>query len=367
MQNKLDFLPFLKGLDSTSDDYSSLCPFVSPAWANFCIENTVPSEQYGVLSRDRKPFEVWLTVGPRSSRLRKNFQSIGLNEPSSTELASITTEYNNLIGSEDFEALAEHMDEIFDALAQRHDWHELRLCALNLSQKNSAIASALRKGWLWHIHDERTTYSTQLQLAGPGPIEQLFSSNTRQQLRRNKRKLELRHSDLTLETTRNCEIAQSWLDELAILHQLKWNSNGETSGFANPSFARFQQSLLSTWLPQGKLDLVKLSCSGRTVAILHFMTNSSTVFFNMSGINYLEFGDFKPGLLGHWIAMQHFKEKGVQTYDFMGGTNQYKQSLSTKSHEQFGLLIRRPSLRFLAEHHLRNFKRSRTSKKINAS
>jgi CelD/BcsL family acetyltransferase involved in cellulose biosynthesis len=339
--------------------HPSRTPFLSGDWLLHVSSHLEPTERYGMaVEKDSSAF-VWLTVGSRKGRLGLLHRSIGLNEPSSKKLESITTEYNGLLGQTESFSLIHASRDILRLFASRPDWHELRINALDAEQRASLEAAAVELGWITHLHSQQLTYSTKLTKCKDERVETLFSPNTRQQIKRMDRKIHKEVGSLSFEVSANTEQALDWLNELSILHRAKWNANGESSGFANHHFFNFHKDIIRKWHPENRLRIFRLVTAQSVVGYLHFYLHNQSAFFNMSGINYDEFAKYKPGLLLHWYCMEHFRKKGFELYDFMGGTNRYKESLCTDKSMQFGLIIRRPLLRFKIEHYLRQLKRKR--------
>ncbi len=353
---------FLSDLDDSYESHGAATPFTSLAWLAQVNQHLEQDERYGLIYDQTNQVVAWLTVGRRSSRFSRSHPSLGFNEPSSAKLASVTTEYNGLFGSQSPDALSRASSEILKLLITRKDWEEIRITAISEQELQSFKAACQQHNLLMHIHSEQFSYSTDLTASLGQSIESLFSANTRQQLRRMARKVEKERGPLTIQTAETSGEALAWLSELAELHKARWNTNGETAGFVNPGFVEFHRSLIESTPRSYRVELVKVIAGENTLAVLHFLRSRDSVFFNMSGIDYQRFEMYKPGLLAHWMAMEHYRQRGLKTYDFMGGTNRYKESLSTTKFKQYGILIRRPKLKFLLEHWARAFKRKNQSK-----
>jgi hypothetical protein len=302
---------------------------------------------------------VALSRGRRSSPCSRSHASLGFNESSSTELADVTLEVNGLFGAAGI-AFEDALPAVLQHLCTTPGWDELRVNALSLGQAAALWASAQRLGLLAHEFKRSQTYWIDLDdinaQARPDYLA-TRSANTRQQLRRALKSLQAVHGELRLEHSADLAQAHDWLDRLAALHRHRWDAQRQSKGFAQPAFARFHHDLLGEFHPTGRIEILRASAAGHDLAYLYNFVAQRRVYFNMCGVDHETMAEFKPGLLAHWQAIEHYRARGMGIYDFGVGSNRYKNSLCTHQDSQVGMVVRRPLLKFKLEDAARRLKR----------
>jgi Acetyltransferase (GNAT) domain len=334
--------------------------FLSQVWIDYYFSQWPKTDHYGVLSQNDRVIAC-LSKGVFTSRLRFSFLSLGLNASSSEGLQSATLETNGAIGSNSNELLTK-FPSILDALLQSSNWDEIRVDAMLAPEADTIANLASDRGLICHLDSENKTYSVDLEKIRSefsGDFIASRSSNTRAQLRKALRKTEQELGKVVLRVAETSEQATHWLGELAALHKIRWNSGGEVNGFVNSTFSQFQDGLVQFCFSQGVLQMLRLDAGNKPLAYLYNFKYKGQILFYMSGVDYKGTESFKPGLLAHWFAIEHNLATGAKTYDFLAGTNRYKESLCTESASRVCLRLRRPTLFFKVEHWLRQLKRAR--------
>lgn len=172
---------------------------------------------------------------------------------------------------------------------------------------------------------------------------QKLSSNTRQQVRRLMRAGERVGVRFELATADQIDEV---FEELIALHQSDWTARGEPGVFAAPRFVEFHRSLLHDWLPRGRAVLARLSVAGSPIVVLYGYVARQKFDFYQSGMTREKFDSLpSPGILAHVLLMRELavSDRGVKAYDFLRGTSEYKQRLSTTSKPLVGLKVWRPT------------------------
>jgi Acetyltransferase (GNAT) domain len=334
--------------------------FLSQVWIDYYFSKWPENDHYGLISHNNSAI-AQLSAGTFSSRLHFRYTSLGLNVSSNVGLRNATLETNGAIGN-DATTLLNTFPAILDLLLAKADWDELRVDALLEEEANEIIAVASAKGLSHYVESENKTYLVDLEKIRnefAGNFLASRSSNTRAQLRKAQRKAEQELGKLKLSVAQSSLEATGWLKELSILHQVRWNQFGKFDGFANPTFSEFQHGLVQTCFDNSTLQMFRLDAGGTTLAYLYNFIYKGKVLFYMSGVNYKDTDQYKPGLLAHWLAIEYNLAAGAKTYDFLAGTNRYKESLSTHSANRVCLRLRRPKFFFTIEHWLRQVKRAK--------
>jgi len=166
-----------------------------------------------------------------------------------------------------------------------------------------------------------------LRKSGTGLLDRM-SANTRYQLRRSARCFTA-GGPLLVHRAPDVAEGHRWLDALATLHQQTWERRGLPGAFADANFRRFHHALIDRGLPRGEVDLLEVSAGPRRVGYLLNFVFRGTVYAYQSGFDYTLAGRHeKPGLTCHHQAIEMYLRKGMDRYDFLGGAERYKMSLS---------------------------------------
>jgi Acetyltransferase (GNAT) domain len=331
--------------------------FLSKVWIDYYFSQWPDTDLYGVFTKDADVLAC-LSLGIFQSRLLLKYRSLGLNVSSSRTLKNVTLESNGAVG-DSAQSLIAHFPSMLKILSLKSDWDEIRVDALleKDAQEISAIARA--QGLKHYITSEQNTYSVDLEKIRTDFNSNFLasrSSNTRAQLRKALRITELEIGKVELQTATSVSEAQDWLTELASLHKLRWSQNGEGEGFDNPFFYKFQRGLVEIAFHNEALQMMRLVAGNTTLAYLYNFLYKGQVLFYTIGAEYRGTEHFKPGMLTHWFAIEHSLSAGAKSYDFLAGTNRYKESLCTNTARRVSLVLRRPTLLFKLEHWLRQIK-----------
>ena len=193
---------------------------------------------------------------------------------------------------------------------------------------------------------------------GNQEYKDVLSKNTRYQINRSLKAFEAEFGKLTLIIATTAHEALHFFDSTASWHKHRWQQSVEGSGFDNPYFVNFHRSLIENAFAQQQIQYIKVVAGEHVLGYLYCFLYANKVYFYLSSINYaVEDNKFKPGVLMHFLAIQHFEQQGVDSYDFLGGEARYKQSLSTETYQMSMLSFRKPSLLFAIEDKLRKLKK----------
>lgn len=111
--------------------------------------------------------------------------------------------------------------------------------------------------------------------------------------------------------------------EMMRLHQAKWTALGQPGGFADPRVAAFHRANAQALAAQGQLWLFRLWIGEVVAAIEYAYAWQGRVYAFASGVNP-DLAEFSPGqvLMEHMIRAAI--ERGMHTYDFLRGDEEYK-------------------------------------------
>ena len=191
-----------------------------------------------------------------------------------------------------------------------------------------------------------------------GPYLQTLGPQTRGTVRRSLRLYEAR-GRLKLVAATTVQEGLAFLDRLKHFHQQTWEARGRLGAFANPLFERFHQGLVQRGLPQGEVELLRLTAGADEVGYLYNFVHGGQVLAYQSGFHFaLTDRNHHPGLVTHALAAQRALEQGLDGYDLLAGEARYKQQLASHAYTMSSLTLHRPSLGWWLEQGWRALKRS---------
>lgn len=248
------------------------------------------------------------------------FKLAHLNQTGCTINDQIWIEYNTSFGLKEHQSyffcllLRELKRQNFDAL------HVSMTCKFLFPEKYFNVLYS----------DIQILYGFRRSLSRELNVEQLiscFSANSRSKLRRSVKELHLQFGQINVTIAKSLDQKISFLEQLEKLHIKRWGNSAFGSGFENEIFKDTLKSLLKN---ESKLcEIAKVTAGDALLGYTLNLTQKDTVFFYCSGVN-LEFASkhIKPGYVLHLALMEHYAQRGLSWYDFMGGASQYKQTLS---------------------------------------
>lgn len=263
----------------------------------------------------------------------------------------IWIEYNNLLLDRQH---VENATAAFNAfLLQQSDWDELEIGAATPQVIANFSHPTLQPVERWSAPTFGVDL-TALRRNGKQYLDSL-SRNARYQINRSAKRYR-EQGPLTLRCFNGeSDILQHW-QALGSLHRQRWGNQPEQSGFANPDFEAFHLDLLATAAPSGCVELCTLSAGDRLLGCLYNFIHQNRVYFYLSGIQQESDAHLKPGLLIHALAIQHYLDRGLEYYDFMGGEARYKRTLATEAGTLQMVSFQRPRLRLKIEQLARQVK-----------
>jgi CelD/BcsL family acetyltransferase involved in cellulose biosynthesis len=268
----------------------------------------------------------------------------------------ITIEYNGFLVDRDWSGRIER-DAILALLqgvrvgAKRRDELHLKgACYPSMEDLNGT-------GIACHELSRKPSWRVDLdsvRASGEGYLDHL-SANTRQQIRRSIRLYE-REGEVKATWATDVDEALRFFDGLKELHQKYWISRGEVGAFAYSFFERFQRRLIATCLTKSTVELIRVSCGQEIVGYLYNFIYRGHVYAYQSGFFYPPDPKYKPGMVCHYLSIEHHLRTHARIYDFMAGDARYKASLGQAGPEMAYFLLQRPTLATGIESVLRKVK-----------
>ena len=262
-------------------------------------------------------------------------------ETGNSKLDVFAPEYSPLV--EDLSGASSNLSEMASLLLEGSDIDVISLAGLSAKEFSSLQNLSQKKLCLCDVQQEDKSFSVNLKLLRNQNQDyvSVLSANTRSRVRRALGKF----TNLKILVPNNKAEALTYLDDLEKLHQQRWVARRQPGAFASKIFKKQLITLLEDHFDSGFIQLMKIQSSEYCLGYLLNFVVDGTVFNYQSGINYQVPKDH-PGLVVHASAIQYFLDAGYQRYDFMAGTSQYKESLSTESEKRFWVDVYRPLVRW---------------------
>ncbi len=180
----------------------------------------------------------------------------------------------------------------------------------------------------------------------------LFSSNKRSQIRRARKAYIEKYNVLSVAVASSLEQALAWFDNLGELHTRTWNKRSLPGVFADKAWVRFHQKVIEREFKAGNVQLLKVEAGELGVGYLYNLLCDDRVYNIQSGFYYENDNKFKPGILSHYLALQHNYLAGCSEYHFLAGGESYKQSLSNREIPLWDLRLQKKSFSMVLEKYI---------------
>ncbi len=299
--------------------------FLSWFWIEAWLKTMQPNALLLTVFSQNQVIATGLLVITKVHRRGFPVTQLRLHQTGDPEEDQIWTEYNEFLIDDS------HRETLYPALMQYlklyvKGWDELIIGAVEKRQLNYFSSLDLRQHELW----QAPAYSVDLssiKSSGKNYLETL-SRNTRYQIRRAIKRLNS-SSPIQMERATSVEEAGDFFNAIGPLHMQRWGNTA--SGYSNPKFVGFHQTLIKQSWPAGTIDVIRFTANDKVFAYIYNFIYRDQVFFYMSGIDYVNSELSKPGLIAHALCIQHYIDSNKTCYDFLGGDSQYKRSLGSHS------------------------------------
>jgi CelD/BcsL family acetyltransferase involved in cellulose biosynthesis len=310
--------------------------FVSACWILAWLRAAQPDAVCAIVSRGSTPVAAALFAqrpGPLFGLLGSTYR---LHETGDPHLDALFIEYNSILS--DAAVAADAWAAILQALraASVGSWRSItNRRSITISGATPDFADVVaRSGDAVIFRREKSPFVDLRRMTKNGlAYLDALSANTRQQLRRARRGLEA-IGQLRIEHARSENEALAFLSELKPLHIARWRGKGRRSGFDNPIFEPMLRQLIALGLEAELVDVLRLSAGELRFGYLVNFKYRGSVLNYTSGFAYDEAEKaLKPGLVSHLLAIEEARAQGADSYKFLAGVSQYKESLSTDCEE----------------------------------
>ncbi len=321
-----------------------LCPeasyFLETAWIEtwLSIFGAVLDVSIAVFHSGVDPVAICLLVKSTRRMGGVPWRRISLNASGEPSCDTTYVEYNTLLCREGWETVV--AGKIADYLsAQGPD--EVSLDGFCPGPAYEALRRALRNFSVEETWQPSCYVDLHQIKNSAGGFESTLGHTTRKHLRQNIR----RYSDfgpLKLEAAANIQTALEMLDELARLNLCRWQTRSARPVFASKRFLEFHRALITRSVSDGSVELLRLSAGEQTLGIVYHLVHNRTVYLYQCGLNYAIDPRLSPGTVTLVYAIQRALDSGAACFDFLAGTEPYKERLSTSARRLVWAAFRKP-------------------------
>lgn len=165
-----------------------------------------------------------------------------------------------------------------------------------------------------------------------------LSANMRSNLRRRNKQVFNNQYNAEIVLCKNIADVSYFLDEIFALHLQRWEPQGGSDGFCGQELRNFHQEVAERFFYNDWLRLYLLKINGQAVAGIYGMEFDKTFSFYQSGFSP-EWEKLSVGkvLMGHTI--KDAISRGMSTYDFLHGRENYKFSWANSLRRTCTLMI----------------------------
>lgn len=303
--------------------YSSF--FLSPEWVGSWVETYGKDFELewvswadhgqvvaGCLLARRRVF-----VGPCPIRL------LALNTAGEDAFETPFVEFNDVLCEAGYEEAVAR--SLVDTLTTTR-WHQFLLCGIEkASVAGRMVAMDLPASWSSSIRESPYVDLARVREAG---YDGLLSGNTRSKLRRSIKEYAGR-GVLGVDTPQDLAECLRYFDKLVALHRLSWAARGKQGAFVNDKVINFHEALIEKGWKSKRAEVIRIFCGNDDVGYLYNFLYKGKVYFYQSGLAYEKANTIRPGLVAHYLTVQHYADRQFIEYDFLAGEARYKTSLAT--------------------------------------
>jgi len=272
-------------------------------------------------------------------------RALALHETGNWDYDSLYVEYNGFVGK------AEKAPAVLPLLGSLPEpWHEIELSGVDIEAFPGREILEESGPFNVQILQQRHAHFIDLEaVRAKKDYLSLLSANTRSQIRRSERLYADTHGPIQFEVAQDLQQAREIYDEMVDMHVRSWHQRDRESHFVRPWIQQFHQRLIVQRFPYGEIQLIRVKAGAHTIGCLYNFVHQGRVYFYQGGLAQEFDNKFKPGMVCHAAAVQYCAAQGLNDYDFLAGSEQYKERMSTGKRTIAWLRVQRPLLRFKAE------------------
>lgn len=270
-----------------------------------------------------------------------------LNQTGDRQLDCITIEHNGILIDQSFE-----QTNFTDVFQKSKLWDELVAKFIMVDQVRYFKQNTDKLNYRTEEEDKAFYIDLNKVRENQNDLLNLLSKNKRSQIKRSIKAYE-KESPISLKFASNVTEALEFFTNLIELHQERWTNKGEVGSFSSLFLKKFHQKLITHYFNDGNIDLINIYSGDSLIGCLYNFRSNDNVYFYQSGFKYRQENVYRPGLVCHLLAVNHYASAGFQKYDLLVGEMEYKKSLSSECYLMPSYRLRKHLQRFKFEDYLR--------------
>jgi CelD/BcsL family acetyltransferase involved in cellulose biosynthesis len=286
-------------------------------------------------------------LAPLCSRRSRFFSIRSLNHIEFIGSTGTSSEYLDFIAFE-----GRDKDVTYGFLDYIYSSGKLKWVLLNLvSIRSDSITLRLIKQYLgekgieYSIYHERVSPYVDL----PSSVEQYYESIMGKRIKRintYRRKL-FREFDVSIERVEKADNLNSNFELFTTLHQKRWNSKGGLGSFVSTreKYRLFHDKIIQLFFDKNWLYLTFLRVNGEPVAAQYNFLFCNKMYYYSTGFDPL-WEKYRVGLIFQMMILEKAIMMGLSEFDFLRGTEEYKNYWAKKEHESIDMVIWRSKFKF---------------------
>jgi len=217
------------------------------------------------------------------------------------------------------------------------------VCYLETLAENSSLTGPLVSGLAERRWPCQVIKTPHWNLHLPSSWEQYVNSlapDFRPLLTRYPKRLESRYRCRVVRSQTAADVDR-YLPVLFDLHQRRWEEAGYPGAFASPARRKFYQAMASAFLRRGWLEFWALELNEVPVATQFCFRYKDTVYLLQEGFDTQYIKD-RIGYALRSHVLRYCIETGVKCYDFLGGSDSYKQKFGAQEEAYLSIKFAKP-------------------------
>lgn len=286
---------------------------------------------FALVERAGEPIGVVLLVRSQRSRVGRRRLHLGTAGEPANE--GVFVEYNDVLCAPSERAVV--VTAVLRAIRHRPGWDELDAPGFT-PEAAAALRSALpveefpRASWTMRLDPDR-------------PALDGLKGSVRRLVRQARESLD----PAAAEQVSDVRAARSAMEEMALLHQRRWNEAGRPGVFASRRLTGFLDDLTEAWLEEGRMLLFRLpDGDGKALGCVVGFVQEDRFMYYQAGFQRYPDNRKRTGLLSHVAFAELCRLRGLREYEFLCGDAQYKRQLSGgEANTLYWSRYRRPTVR----------------------
>lgn len=272
------------------------------------------------------------------------YQQVALNQtliPVVDNAAFI--EYNSILVDTEVKM---SLESLLDQIPIK-SWDEFHMVRCSSIYHNLAVDNTANHKYKITINSQKSYY-VDLEKVRSNNYDYLalIGRNRRKKIRRAIKEYE-KMGEISVKIAENVPEALTIFGEMVELHQKRWSQRNQPGSLSTEYVLNSHKNLISKRFEHGEIQLLKVSAGNHIIGCLYNFVYDGRVLCADSGYSYLHANYYRPGFICDYYGILHNAEKGLLSYDFMHGEQEYKKSLSTDHIDIQDITVQKNSVKLI--------------------